>query len=141
MRVFVTGASGFIGSAVVRELIAAGHQVVGLARSDDAAEKVASIGAEVQRGSLEDLNSLRNGAAATDGVVHSAFIHNFTNYQAAAAADRCAIETIGEVLAGSNRPLVVSSGVVGLTDGRPGTEEDDPVTPGAVAARKSEETA
>src|SRR5215470_4142800 len=105
MKVFVTGASGFIGSVTVRELIAAGHQVVGLARSDKSAQSVASMGAEVLRGDLDDLDSLRRGAAATDGVIHAAFIHGIGDFAKAAEADQRAIETMGAVLAGSDRPF------------------------------------
>jgi len=124
MRVFVTGASGFVGSAVVRELINSGHQVTGLARSDSSAAKLAAAGAQVHRGSLGDLDSLRAGAAAADGVAHLAFVHDFENYVEAANIDRSAIAAIGEVLAGTGRPFVVTSGLAGFGLGRPLTEED-----------------
>jgi nucleoside-diphosphate-sugar epimerase len=133
MRVFVTGASGFIGSAVVSELIDAGHQVVGLARSDSSAQAVEAAGAQAHRGDLENLASLRAGAASADGVIHLAFNHDFTDYTGAAETDRRAIETLGEVLAGSDRPFVVTSGLAGFSVGRTMTEDDavDPDSPRA----------
>jgi nucleoside-diphosphate-sugar epimerase len=124
MRVFVTGASGFVGSAVVAELIGAGHTVVGLARSDAAAAAVAAAGAEVLRGDLEDLDALRAGAQAADAVAHLAFNHDFDNWGDASGIDRRAIEALGDALAGSNRPLVVTSGVALVAVGRISTEDD-----------------
>jgi nucleoside-diphosphate-sugar epimerase len=126
MRVFVTGATGFIGSAVVQELLGAGHQVLGLARSEPGAQALTAAGAQVQMGSLDDLDSLRQGAAATDGVIHLAFVHDFAAYAAAGETDKRAIEAMGGVLAGSDRPLIVTSGLAGFALGRPATEEDVP---------------
>ncbi|GAB3940567.1 SDR family oxidoreductase [Spirosoma harenae] len=138
MRVFVTGASGFIGSAIVQELITAGHQVVGLARSDKSAEALFKAGADVLRGSLEDPDSLKKGAAEADGVIHTAFIHDFNQYLAAAETDKQAIDAIGSVLAGSDRPFIVTGGILGLrTDGNFITEDD----PAPGFPRASETTA
>ena len=124
MRVFVTGASGFIGSAVVPELLGAGHQVLALARSDEAAHTLRAQGAAVQRGSLDDLDSLRRGASEADGVIHLAFVHDFQNFQAAIQTDIRAIEALGGALEGSHKPFVIASGLLGLTHGRTATERD-----------------
>ncbi|MGC5014530.1 SDR family oxidoreductase [Streptosporangium sp. DT93] len=127
MRVFVTGASGWIGSAITPELIGAGHRVVGLARSDASAAALIRAGAEVVRGTIDDLDVLREAAAASDGVVHLAFNHDIAfqgGFQIAADADRRAVETFGEALAGSGRPFVLASGLLGITPGRMSTEED-----------------
>lgn len=139
MKIFVTGASGWIGSAVVPELIGAGHEVIGLARSDASAASLTAAGASVQHGSLDDLNSLRVGAAAADGVIHLAFKHEEAfsgDFPGASAADRQAIEVLGEALGASEKPLVIAAGVAGLTPGRVATEDDvaDPQVAGPRAA-------
>ena len=138
MKVFVTGASGFIGSAVVPELINNGHEVIGLARSGPSAEKVKQAGATVLEGSLQDLESLREGAKASDAIVHLAFVHDFSTPEAfsnATATDRAAIEAMGSVIAGTGKALIIASGTLGFPQGQVSTEDTEPVRTGAFSER------
>ena len=134
MRIFVTGASGWIGSAVVPELVSAGHQVLGLARSDASARTVAGMGADVLRGDLTDTDILRAGALDSDGVIHLAFIPGRPGFEAAVQADAAAIETFAANLAGSGKPMLISGATI-VTPGRPATERDELIAQGPVAAR------
>lgn len=141
MRVFVTGATGFIGSVIVKDLLSAGHSVLGLTRSDAGAAQLAAAGADVHRGSLEDVESLRKGAAAADAVIHTAFNHDFSRFQQNCEDDRRAIEAMGEVLAPSGKTLIVTSGVALVAHGRPATEDDAPPPLGSGFPRASEHAA
>ncbi|RYD51279.1 MAG: SDR family oxidoreductase [Sphingobacteriales bacterium] len=123
MHIFVTGATGFVGTAIVQELVSAGHQVLGLARSEAAAQKLSNAGADVHWGDLEDLDSLRSGAAAADGVIHAGFIHDFTRFAEVCQVDRMAIEAIGEALIGTDKPLIVTSGSALVSPGKMATED------------------
>jgi nucleoside-diphosphate-sugar epimerase len=141
MRVFVTGATGFIGTALVAELIAHGHEVLGMARSEAGAKLLAATRAEVHRGSLDDLTALREGARKSDAVIHLAFIHDFTKFQENCAIDKRAIEALGSVLAGSDRPLIVTSGTLGVAAPGELVTEDHVVPPDSPFPRVSEQTA
>jgi len=141
MRVFVTGATGFIGTATVKELIAAGHKVLGLARSEDGAKALKAAGADVQEGTLQDLDSLKDGAAASDGVIHLGFIHDFSKFVENCAIDKAAIEAMGGVLAGSDRPFISTGGLAGIGKAGGIPTEDDVIARDFPFPRVSEQAA
>jgi nucleoside-diphosphate-sugar epimerase len=141
MKVFVTGATGFVGSAVTKELLEAGHKVLGLARSDESAKALLKVGAEVRRGSISDLESLKKAAAACDGVIHTAFNHDFSKFKENCETDRALIEAIGMELAGSDRLFIMTSGTALLPSGRIATEKDQPASDSNVPRIASEEAA
>ncbi|KFA68157.1 hypothetical protein S40285_09687 [Stachybotrys chlorohalonatus IBT 40285] len=124
MHIFITGASGNIGKAVTKELLGAGHTILALARSDEAAKKLVALGAEVQKGSLHDLDVLKKAASASDGVIHLGFIHDFSNWVECCQTDRVAIQAMADGLAGTNRPLIMTSGTLMFPRGQPATEDD-----------------
>jgi len=138
MRVFLTGATGFIGSAILDNLIGAGHQVVGLARSDEAVARLVKAGAEARRGELTDLDGLAAGARASDGVIHTAFIHDFSVYAANVETDRRAVDALAGALEGSGKPLVIASGTMMVSHARPATEHDAPASPDVPRAASEE---
>jgi nucleoside-diphosphate-sugar epimerase len=141
MRVFITGATGFIGTSVAKELMAAGHKVLGMAHSDAGSKSLAALGADVHRGSLEDLDSLRKGADASDAVIHLGFVRDFSKFQENCEIDKRAIEALGSVLAGSDRPLLVTTGLAGLAAPGQVTTEDNDIPPDFPFPRVSEQTA
>ena len=141
MRVFITGATGFIGSAIVQELIKADYDVIGLARSDMAAKSLSAAGAKVHRGDLQDLDSLRAGAGAAEGVIHTGFNHDFSKFKENCENERKAVEALGTAVAGSDRPLIITSGIGLLPPGHLATEQTMPASPNPNPRVASEEAA